>query len=147
MLLYGEPGDPIVGFRHVKQPAEEVGPYRLLHDQTAGTLSVEHGVGLVELVKSGGVDGLTAKAAAQAITERANPSRADVQKARRKLDKLVADGVLASVEGVRGGGDNRTPTAYFLADHTNHAQSRKSENSQVRGNHAVFDELTNHGAS
>ena len=28
VLLAGDPGDPIVGFRHVRAPAEEVGPFR-----------------------------------------------------------------------------------------------------------------------
>ncbi len=87
VLLGGEPGDPIVSFRHVKQPADEVGPYRLLHDQTSGQMTVDHAVDLVALVRASGVDGLTAKGAAQAITEKTTPSRADVEKARRKLDQ------------------------------------------------------------
>lgn len=111
VLLSGEPGDPIVGFRHVKQPGDEVGPWRLLHDATAGVLSVEHSVDLVALVKAGGPDGLTAKGAAQAITEKPNPTRADVEKARRRLERLAADGVLVPVSG----DDRRQTTAWFLA--------------------------------
>lgn len=144
VMLSGEPGDPIVGFRHVKQPADEVGPFRLLHDQDSGVLSIEHGVDLVELVKAGGADGLTAKGAAQVITEKSKPGRADVEKARRKLDKLAAAGVLVSMEGTRGGGEIRTPTAYFLADRTSHDQSRDDEEPQVSGNHALFETPTDH---
>lgn len=125
VLLAGEPGDPIVSFRHVKQPADEVGPYRLLHDQTAGVMTVDHAVDLVALVRAAGVDGLTAKGAAQAITEKQAPTRADVEKARRKLDALAAAGLLVRIEGGRGGGGARQVTAWFLAE------------KQSRGSHGI----------
>lgn len=148
VLLSGEPGDPIVGFRHVKQPAEEVGPYRLLHDQAAGLLSIEHGVNLVELVRMAGpVDGLTAKAAAQAITEKPNPSRADIEKARRRLDQLTADGVLARVEGGRGGGNERQITAWFLAADEQSRAITEFDITAGQGNHALFDVEGNHNPS
>jgi hypothetical protein len=116
VLLAGEPGDAIVGFRHVKQPAEEVGPFRLLHDQAAGLLTVEHSIDLVALVKASGPDGLTARGAAQAITEKPNPSRGAVEKARRKLSALAAEGVLVMLGGSNGGPDGGSPAAWFLAE-------------------------------
>ena len=116
MQLSGEPGDPIVGFHHRKQPADEVGPWRLLHDPAAGLLTVEHSVDLVALVRAAGPDGLTARGAAQAITEKASPSRADVEKARRKLTALVDEGALVRLEaGSSGGADGGSPAAWFLA--------------------------------
>ncbi|BCZ24847.1 AAA family ATPase [Mycobacterium senriense] len=144
ILLGGEPGDPIVGFRHVKQPAEEVGPYHLLHDQGAGILSIEHGINLVELVKASGPDGLTAKGAAQAITEKPQPSRADIEKGRRKLDKLVATGVLVRIEGSKGGDDGGVAAAYFVAERTDHGRSRADEKPQVRADHGLFDTDDDH---
>ncbi|HTZ14976.1 MAG TPA: ATP-binding protein [Mycobacterium sp.] len=108
VLLTGEPGDPIVGFRHVKAPVNEVGPWQLLHDSVAGELRVEVEISLVDLVKAKGVDGLTARDAAVALFEANQPSRAQKEKARRKLVKLQADGVLTVVE--RDG-----LSAYFLA--------------------------------
>lgn len=115
ILLTGEPGDPVVNFRHVKQAAEEVGPYRLLHDHVAGRLTVDYQVDLVKLVRSRGASGLTAKSAAQVITEKADPTRAEIQKARRRLDKLVDSGVLIRSEGSKGGADGGVPANYFLA--------------------------------
>jgi hypothetical protein len=112
ILLTGEPGDPIVGFRHVKQPAEELGPWQLAHDQVAGLLTVEHRVDLIELVKAAGVDGLTAKGAAVAIIQNREPSAAEVEKARRKLAKLERDGLLMSAAGTKGG----SPAAWFIDD-------------------------------
>ena len=111
VLLTGDPGDPIVGFKHVKQPAEEVGPWRLAHDQDAGLLTVKHSFDLIELVKGASVDGLTAKGAAMAITQKGDPSNADIEKARRKLAKLEKDGLLMSFGGTKGG----PPAAWFLA--------------------------------
>jgi replicative DNA helicase len=116
IMLSGDPGDPILSFRHVKQPAEEVGPHQLLHDQIHGVLSIEFSVDLVELVRSAGADGLTAKDAAAAITEKASPTKADIEKARRRLDLKVTEGVLTRVDGVRGGEKGSTPAAWFLAN-------------------------------
>jgi AAA domain len=115
ILLTGEPGDPIVGFKHVKQPAEEVGPWQLLHDQDSGELSIEHSFDLIELVKASGIQGITAKDAAVAITQKPDPSKSDVEKARRKLVKLEKAGLLVSVEGTKGGAEGGTPSAWFLA--------------------------------
>lgn len=147
VLLHGEPGDPIIGFRHVKQPAEEVGPYRLLHDQGAGVLSIEHGVDLVELVRVGGPEGLTAKGAAQAITEKPNPSRAEVEKARRRLDQLAGDGVLVRLDGGRGGGDTRQTAAWFLATREQSRAITENHKTAGQSNHALFDDPTNHNPS
>jgi hypothetical protein len=36
IVLDGKPGDPTVELRHLKQPAEPVGPLTLRHDHTAG---------------------------------------------------------------------------------------------------------------
>lgn len=147
VLLSGDPGDAIVGFRHVKQPAEEVGPYRLLHDQAAGLFTIEHSVDLVELVKASGIDGLTAKDAAAALTDKTNPTRSDIEKARRKLDHKAADGLLVRIEGGNGRG---ATTAYFLADRKVTPKSRESENRRskshalfpVNGSHAEVTEVT-----
>jgi DNA polymerase III delta prime subunit len=110
ILLWGEAGDPVISFRHVKQPMNEVGPFQVIHDQEGGTSEVLHGADLVELVRSGGVHGLTAAKAAETLYEKKNPSAADKEKARRKLDKLVQAGMLTRLEGERGG---RAAT-YFL---------------------------------
>jgi hypothetical protein len=92
----------------VKAPVNEVGPWQLLHDSVAGELRVEVQISLVDLVKANGVDRLTASDAATALFEANQPSRAQKEKARRKLVKLQADGVLTVAE--RDG-----LSAYFLA--------------------------------
>jgi hypothetical protein len=125
IMLSGDPGDPIVGFRHVRAPADEVGPWRLLHDQTAGALSIEHAADLVALVKAKGPMGLTARWAAVTIFENPTPSRSDIEKARRRLDALVADRVLVRREGASGGQDGGTATAWFIAENRSRSDHEK----------------------
>jgi hypothetical protein len=143
-LLTGEPGDPIVGFRHVKQPAEEIGPYRLLHDQDDGQFSIEHSVDLVALVRAAGVEGLTAREAAVAISEKAQPGRADVEKARRKLDQLAGAELLVRIDGNRGGGGDRQRTAWFLASPEQSRAITELRKPAGQGNHGLFDPDGNH---
>ncbi|UUO01696.1 bifunctional DNA primase/polymerase [Mycolicibacterium novocastrense] len=118
LLLAGEPGDPIVECRHVRQPVEEVGPLTLLHDHGAGTVQIYHQADLAELAKAMGENGLTAKDAAAALFCRDGetpPSRAQIEKARRKLDRLASLGVLTEVAGAVGG-RTKSPSVWFPAN-------------------------------
>lgn len=116
VMITGDPGDPIVEFRHVKQPHDEVGPWRLLHNTVAGQFTVDHEVDLLALAAVTGPEGLTAQGAAAAIFEREKPTRAQVEKARRRLDKLVAAGALVRIEGMRGGVDGGLSANYFIPE-------------------------------
>jgi hypothetical protein len=116
VLLAGEPGDPIVGFRHCRCPANELGPWELLHDPDNGEISLYHTTDLMTLVNARGADGLTARDAAAAITGKPDPTKADMEKARRKLEKLTEDGVLVRVDGTKGGAAGGTPSAWFLVE-------------------------------
>ena len=98
ILLSGEPGDPIVRFRHAKQPAEEVGPWRIHHDQTTGQMDVQR-VDLVMIARNCGANGLTAERAAQEMYERSKVSDSQVKKAERRLDWLATKGLLYRVDG------------------------------------------------
>jgi hypothetical protein len=88
VLLWGEPGDLIVELRHLKQPADEVGPFRIVHDHVRGSSSIHEHVDLeTVLVTSRG--GLTVKDAARLIFESDDPKANEIEKARRKLERLV----------------------------------------------------------
>lgn len=110
LLLIGEPGDPLVEMRHLKQPAEMVGPLDVRHDHTAGTSSVVSGVDLVDLARHQS-RGLIARAAASAMFGGGDPSKAQIEKARRRLDRLAREGALVAVEGGGPGGS----TAFYAA--------------------------------
>ncbi len=131
LLLAGEPGDPIVDMRHLKQPAGEVGPYRLLHDQDTGAMTVEHSTNLFAIAAASGHDGLTAKRAAVAVFEKDAPSRAQIEKVRRKLDRLVKAGLLVREDGQEGP-EGGTPAAVWYPVKSSHGQSRSDAYPQVR---------------
>jgi hypothetical protein len=92
VLLNGKPGDAIVSFHHIKQPASEVGPFKIIRDHDTGRSKIWHSVDLVLLAKQPG--GLTAVAAAMAIFETDKPTANEKDKARRRLDKLTGHGFL-----------------------------------------------------
>lgn len=109
--LFGDPGDPIVSFRHLKQPMNEIGPFKVIHDHTAGTSAIMQGTDLLDLVKAQGAGGLGVVDAAKALFEKPAPTAPEREKARRKLDRLVEQKLL-----VRRDGPSRTsPAVYFLA--------------------------------
>ncbi|MER6199815.1 AAA family ATPase [Streptomyces sp. NPDC001586] len=109
IMLWGEAGDPIVAFRHLKQPMNEVGPFQLLHDHTSGVTTVRHLVDLLDMARIGGVSGLTALAAACAVCETKKPTHAQKEKTRRRLEKLVQAGLLSRVDPQTPG----EPARYF----------------------------------
>lgn len=109
--LFGDAGDPVVSWRHLKQPSAEVGPFRVVHDHERGLSEVEAGLDLERMVQRTGVTGLTSMEYAVALFESPKPTRAQVEKARKRLEKKVSDGYLSCVPGERGG----PPSRYFLA--------------------------------
>ncbi|MDZ5662363.1 AAA family ATPase [Nocardioides sp. S-58] len=110
IYLGGAAGDPIVEFKHLKQPAEPVGPFRLRHDHTRGQTTVGQQIDLVGLAASS-LGGVTAKAAAAALYNSHSPSRAEIEKARRRLDGLCteANPRLRKIEGDQA---SQVPAAY-----------------------------------
>lgn len=99
VLLWGKPGDPIVDFRHLKQPVDEVGPFKVRHD--AYSVAIHHAADLVDMARAAGSDGLTAKAAAAVLFDNTKPSPAEVEKARRRLAELSRKGFLDQQDGDR----------------------------------------------
>lgn len=102
LYLDGQPGDLIVKARHLKQPAGEVGPLTLKHDHEAGKTDLYETPDLVDLA---GI-GITVKDAAASLFDTADPSANEIEKARRRLDKLADRG---DVERLSNPGE---PTVY-----------------------------------
>ncbi len=96
LLLTGEPGDPVVALHHVKQPADEVGPLSLLHDHEAGRTTIFEEVNVAAAVKARGT--ASAKEVAAVMFGTKEPTNAQREKARRRLERLVKDGVLQVVD-------------------------------------------------
>lgn len=110
VLLWGEPGDPVVKFRHLKQPESEVGPFNVLHDHDTGVSEVQAGVDLAAMIVRSGTQGVTTLEYAVAMFGVVKPNPAQKEKARRRLEREVDNGLLSRVGGTSGGGGAR----YFL---------------------------------
>ncbi|MCW1823160.1 AAA family ATPase [Mycobacterium senegalense] len=106
--LGGEPGDPIVRLSHLKQPATEVGPFDINHDGTSGTMEIHDATDLVAMARQPG--GVTASTAATALFETEKPTKAEREKARRRLEKLKGEGLVSAV--TTGGATMYTALSY-----------------------------------
>jgi replicative DNA helicase len=93
-MLWGEAGDPVVELLHLKQPSEPLPACKLLHDHDAGKTAILESVDLLALVTAAAETGLTAEAAAAVIFDEPTPDRNAIEKARRRLEKLVAGGFI-----------------------------------------------------
>lgn len=125
-LLSGVAGDTIVGFSHLKQPAETVGPFKVLHDHPRGISSVHNTADPLHMAEAAGPEGITVTDFARALYDSEKPSKNEIEKARRRLDSLVKKSLLDKGERpVEGGGK---PTSVYLQK-----QSRKQSRT-------IFDE-------
>jgi hypothetical protein len=115
IMLTGQPGDPVVGFRHIRQPAQEVGPLMLSHDESSGTISILSSTDPVALAKEAGDEGITAKGLAVVMFDITKPSRGEIEKARRHLDRLTSEGSLTCIAGTTGGSKGGTQTRWVAA--------------------------------
>jgi replicative DNA helicase len=107
ILLVGEPGASVVDFHHVKQPAAEVGPFKVHHDHANGR-SEKHGeVNVVKLSRTK-ESGISAREAAEAMFDTDKPTPDQKAKARRRLEYLTREGYLEVIsEGDQAIGEGR----------------------------------------
>ena len=103
LYLDGKAGDLVVTLRHLKQPAMEIGPLAIRHDHEAGHTVVHEPADLIEIAARG----VTVKEAAAVLFETSDPSPNEIEKARRRLDKLADRGDLG-----RGPAEPGEPTVY-----------------------------------
>jgi hypothetical protein len=83
---------PIVSLHHLKQPASEVGPFKVIHDHDTGQSTIWHAADLLMLAKQPG--GLTAVDAAKALFDTDKPDPSQKEKARRRLESLSKQDLL-----------------------------------------------------
>lgn len=114
VLLWGRPGDPIVELSHLKQPFEEVGPFRVIVDHELGMVERYDGGDLLGILRTAR-QGLTAKESACVLFSTAKPTDSEVEKARRRLEKLVHRGLAMPRRGGRGERGRVQPTTYLAA--------------------------------
>lgn len=113
ILLHGQAGDPIVELRHLKQPSDAVGPFKVIHDGPTGTSQIYSQADALTLARAAGADGITVPGFAMAMFDSQKPTDNEKQKARRKLESLVQSGLLEAFKLPRAGG-GRAPTGYRI---------------------------------
>ncbi|MEU7677924.1 AAA family ATPase [Micromonospora taraxaci] len=113
VMLWGEAGDPVIELLHLKQPMNEVGPLKVLHNRETGLSEVYHDedTDVVALARRCLSTGVSAAEAARCQFSVEKPTKAQVEKARRNMHRLAEKGLLrfqpASEDGKggRGNGD------------------------------------------
>jgi replicative DNA helicase len=125
ICLWGQAGDPLVELTHLKQPAEEVGPLDLEHDHEHGRTTRRERPDAWALLQAATVTGLTAKDAAATLY--ANPSKADVEKVRRRLARFVTDGHAIAIPATK----ITEPTTYWPTSPNGRVSTREHEREQL----------------
>ncbi len=112
VMLWGEAGDPVVDFTHLKQPSETVGPLKVLHDHLAGISTMAESADAWTVVQDAR-NGVTAAGAAMVMFSESSPSRNQVEKARRQLEGLAKRGKAHKRDGSKGGKAGENAAIYF----------------------------------
>jgi replicative DNA helicase len=151
--LWGEPGDPVVELMHLKQPADDVGPLDLEHDHRTGTTRCRERVDTWAALQQAGSEGVTAYDAA-AVIYAAKPTRAQVEKVRRRLARFADNGQAVPTKGpqrtdpvrfrpVATNGSVKHREASRVAARELHAATRTTENAD----HAGYTQPVEHALS
>ena len=122
-LVWGDAGDPIVEFRHLKQPADVVGPLDLSHDAAAGVTTLLAKATPVSVLAAEPTRWWTALEVATACQDGHAPKRAGVERVRRLLDRLVAAGSARRLES----DEKFTATQYTYREPTTFGPSESKD--------------------
>lgn len=112
LFISGKAGDPTVTLHHLKTPTGEVGPLDLTHDHVRGTTTVDPTRDPAALLRNA-PNGLTARDLATVLIGGGEPERADVEKARRHLERLAGSGLATKTDGVAGGAGGGQQARYY----------------------------------
>lgn len=111
-IVDGASGDAVVNLTHVKQPtADSCGPWQLVHDHQAGATRIEGVVDLANIVATS--NGLTPEGAARAMYKKETPTPSEIEKARYRLEKLVASGHAVKQGGGKNAGGKQEAARYW----------------------------------
>jgi len=121
ICLWGQAGDPLIELTHLKQPADEVGPLDLSHDHDRGRTTRRERPDAWSLLKAATTGGTTAKDAAAVIYT--DPTKAQVERVRRRFERFVTDGRAVAIPGSRAD----QPTIYRPASPNGSVRVREAE--------------------
>ncbi|MDP3909707.1 MAG: AAA family ATPase [Gemmatimonadales bacterium] len=116
ILLWGEPGDTVIDLDHLKQPRSPVGPFQLTHSHDLGFSEVENAPGdALEILRSA-AHGLVAEGIARYMFGTEKPTRAQVERARRRADNLAAKSLVYSANEPSSINTKRPIVRYYAAE-------------------------------
>lgn len=141
VLIWGDAGDPVVELRHLKQPAGEVGPLEVVHDHLAGTSTVAEQATVWTLVRDATDGGVTVGEVTRRLYE--GEGAQQVEKARRKLDALVAQKRAVKVPGDSA----KAPTRYRPVEQRRDAPPSQISVERDRRDSSVIAGAVDHGPS
>ncbi|MDH6190275.1 replicative DNA helicase [Streptomyces sp. CZ24] len=113
LFVTGRAGDPAVTLHHLKTSTGEVGPLDVTHDHVRGTTTVDPTKDPAALLRNA-PNGMSARELA-AILIGGDPERADIEKARRHLSRLVDDGLATKADGMAGGAGGGQQARYYAS--------------------------------
>jgi replicative DNA helicase len=113
VILWGAAGDPLLEFHHLKQPAEEVGPFTVRMDHAQGDVEVFEGEVDLLAALQGARKGLSATGAAMIAFGSPEPDRNQVEKARRRLERFATSGLAHRAGGGRDDAGRPVEVLYF----------------------------------
>lgn len=118
ILLWGQAGDSIIGFSHLKQPGEPVGPFQIVHDHARGETTIWHAADPIAMLIASRGQGITVGDYASALFETDKPTPNEIEKARRRLTKLETVGKITSKEIVGGASGKPAKVFHLLKSRT-----------------------------
>lgn len=102
VCLWGDPGDLIVECLHLKQPAEDIGPLKILHDHKHGSSSLYEPQNL-EQILAAAPNGITVADVTRRIFDTdGKPKPNEIEKTRRRLESLVGRGIAHRQDSIDG---------------------------------------------
>ncbi len=114
LFVTGKAGDPAVTLHHLKTPTGEVGPLDVTHDHKRGTTTLDPTKDPAVLLRSS-PNGMSTRELATILIGGGDPERADLEKARRRLENLVATGLATKADGIAGGAGGGQQARYFAS--------------------------------
>lgn len=110
VMLWGDAGDLVVEFTHLKQPDETIGPLQVVHDHVRGVSTLLEKVDAYTLVQ-GASNGITAVEISERLYGDAGAN--SIRKVRRQLDRLSGEKLVHRKDGARGGAAGREAATYY----------------------------------
>ncbi|MEU0443868.1 DnaB-like helicase N-terminal domain-containing protein [Streptomyces tendae] len=114
LFVTGRAGDPAVTLHHLKTPTGEVGPLDVTHDHKRGTTTLDPTKDPAVLLRNA-PNGMTTRELATVLLGGGDPERADLEKARRRLENLVATGLATKADGIAGGAGGGQQARYYAS--------------------------------